>query len=91
MDEIEITWSTRSVPLDDCFWVRIEPAGHVTGSLQAVIGSEEITTPEQAHRRIVPRKRDRDRDIRKGYTHRLMTPEQWDRDAKPCLRGECDH
>ncbi|KAB8162948.1 hypothetical protein FH609_004270 [Streptomyces sp. 3MP-14] len=76
-----------TVPLTTCFWVRRTADGCAEGSLHG----EYAATPEQAHKEFVPRQRDRDRDQKAGYTHELVTREQWDATVMACLLGKCEH
>jgi hypothetical protein len=77
----------HAVPLKDCFWVRYEPDGCASGS---TLG-DEATSPEQAHERFTPTKRERAREEKAGYRHELVTHDRWDAEAKPCLLGKCQH
>lgn len=76
-----------TVPLDDCFWVRIDSAGCAFSS----ITGDMAATEEQAHKAFKPRQRDRDRDIRQGFTVRLLSHDQWRDQAAPCFYGKCAH
>lgn len=75
------------VELRDCFWVRYEPSGCASGSLLG----EFAATPEQAHQEFTSRKRDREREIRRGYRHELVDRDEWDATVKACLLGKCQH
>jgi hypothetical protein len=77
----------QTLALSDCFWVRADASGCVYGSLHG----DQVTNPDNAHKQFVPRQRDRDRDQRQGYTIRLLTREQWKRQAEPCFMGHCQH
>lgn len=75
------------VPLTDCFWVRFNADGCAYSSLHG----DMAATAEQAHRDLIPRQRDRDRDARLGYTIQLLTREQWREQAQDCFYGHCTH
>lgn len=81
----------QTLPLADCFWVRFDNTGCAVGSTRPVAGGDVIATAEQAHRDFQPRQRDRDRDDRRGYTHELLTREQWKIRARPCFLRQCQH
>lgn len=78
----------EAIPLADCNWVRYSPAGCAYSSVWA---GASTATAELAHREFVPLKRVRDREIRQGWTVRLLTPKQWQEQAKPCFYGDCEH
>lgn len=70
------------------FWVRYDPKGHAEGSLLAgMVGP----LAEDAHKHFTPRVRDRRREAAEGYTHLLLTSDEWDTKARPCLLGDCGH
>ncbi|MET9467394.1 hypothetical protein ABZY44_21825 [Streptomyces sp. NPDC006544] len=87
MSRLLVEIDGQTVPLTDCFWVRVDKSGCAYGSM---VG-HAAATPEQAHREFAPRARDRDRDVRQGYTIRLLTREQWRQQAQPCFLGQCVH
>lgn len=87
MIELLVQVDGQTVRLTDCFWVRVDQNGCAYGSM---VG-DAAATPEQAHREFAPRQRDRDRDVRQGYTIRLLTREQWRQHAQPCFLGQCEH
>lgn len=70
------------------FWIRIDPAGCVTGS-----ALEEFVGPlaEDAHKEFTPRIADRRREARQGWKHELVDHDEWVRRAQPCISGRCDH
>lgn len=76
-----------TMPLAGCFWVRFGPNDCAYSS----VWGDEAVDADQAHQRWVPRQRDRQRDIRRGYYIELLTREQWDAKAKPCFLGTCSH
>ncbi|MFG2328304.1 hypothetical protein ACGFMM_01625 [Streptomyces sp. NPDC048604] len=75
------------LPLAQCFWIHVAPNGCVCGSSHG----DQALTADDAHKVFRARQRDRDREIRDGWAMRLVTREQWDQQAKPCLMGECEH
>jgi len=70
------------------FWIRITPAGCVTGSVL-----EEYVGPlaEDAHKEFTTRVADRRREAREGWKHELVGHAEWVRRAEPCISGRCDH
>ena len=72
----------------DGFWIRIDPAGCVFGSVREdFVGS----LAEDAHKEFTPKVADRRREAAEGWRLELVGRNEWDRRAKPCLMGECDH
>lgn len=70
------------------FWVRYNPQGCAEGSaLAGYVGP----LAEDAHKQFTPRVRDRRREAAEGYTHVLLTADEWDTKARPCLLGQCEH
>ncbi|MFG3136048.1 hypothetical protein ACGFZA_07475 [Streptomyces sp. NPDC048211] len=76
-----------TVPLKDCFWVLSDPVGCAFASTIGPSAVEE----EAAHRELITRQRDRDRQTRQGWTVQLLSREQWRQKAQPCFLGRCDH
>ncbi|MFD3520483.1 hypothetical protein [Streptomyces sp. NPDC058653] len=70
------------------FWIRIAPDGCVHGSVH-----EEYVGPlaEDAHKEFTPRVADRRKEAAAGWQHQLVNGADWDRRAKPCLTGRCNH
>ena len=75
------------IPLSQCFWVYADPTGCVYGSSH---GNTAIN-PTEAHKDFTPKQRDRDRELKAGWTIRLVTRKQWDEQALPCIKGTCEH
>ncbi|WP_328941582.1 hypothetical protein OG259_07865 [Streptomyces sp. NBC_00250] len=75
------------LPLAQCFWIRSDANGCVYSSSH---GDTAVTAAE-AHKGFTPRQRDRDRDLKNGWTVRLVTKQQWKQQAEPCFRGTCEH
>ncbi|MEU2236118.1 hypothetical protein [Streptomyces vietnamensis] len=75
------------IPLSQCFWVRANPAGCVYSSSHG----DTAINPAEAHKDFTPRQRDRDRELKDGWTIRLVTREQWNEQAAPCIKGDCEH
>lgn len=70
------------------FWIRISPAGCVMGSaLQEYVGP----LAEDAHKQFTPRIKDRRREAAEGWRHELVNRAEWDRRAKSCMTGKCEH
>ncbi|WP_263165452.1 hypothetical protein [Streptomyces sp. SCSIO ZS0520] len=77
----------QQLPLARCFWVLADPNGCVYGSVHG----DQAVDAETAHRRLTRLQRDRDRQTRQGWTVQLLSPEQWDQQAKRCFLGTCQH
>ncbi|MEU6925505.1 hypothetical protein [Streptomyces sp. NPDC046631] len=70
------------------FWIRINPAGCVTGS---VLGNYVGPLVEDAHKEFTPRIADRRKEAATGWRHELIGHDEWTRRAQPCLTGRCQH
>ncbi|MBB4984961.1 hypothetical protein [Streptomyces nymphaeiformis] len=75
------------IPLSQCFWIRADRTGCVFSSSHG----DTAMTAADAHKDFTPRQRDRDRELKNGWTIRLVTRGQWDEQAKPCLMATCEH
>lgn len=74
-----------TVTLPDA-WLLVAPCGCIDGIRHAVINGEIIcATAEDAWASFTPRKRDRDREAREGYTLVAGTAEDWDRSRAGCI------
>lgn len=73
MTELLVQVDDQTVPLKDCAWVQSAPCGCIVALAMAASAGGLLATEEQAHKRLSPRKRDRDKDIRDGYVFRLIT------------------
>ncbi|MEU1433972.1 hypothetical protein ABZ438_07725 [Streptomyces sp. NPDC005786] len=80
-----------TLPLVDCFWVRVNSAGCAVGSVRPDLGDDLIATPQQAQREWSSTKRQQAKDEKHGMQHLLLSPKQWAEQAKPCFLGHCDH
>lgn len=70
------------------FWIRIAPNGCVTGSVYAsMVGDLQ----EDAHKEFTPKVADRRREASEGWRHERVDRAEWQRRARPCLLGECQH
>lgn len=66
----------KPVPLRSCDWVQTEKCGCIIAVAMAQLGDDVIAaTAEQAHKELVPTKRERDKDNRLGRTFTLMSHE----------------
>ncbi|MFI6653246.1 hypothetical protein ACIBI8_37360 [Streptomyces sp. NPDC050529] len=70
------------------FWIRIDPAGCVTGS---VLAGYVGLLAEDAHKEFTPRVADRRKEAAAGWRHELISHDEWTRRAQPCLTGQCSH
>lgn len=70
------------------FWIRITPAGCVTGSVHTdTVGH----LAEDAHREFTPLIANRRREAAEGYRYELVDSAEWSRRARPCLKNRCNH
>jgi hypothetical protein len=69
------------------FWIRVNPQGHVTGSL---VGSHAADS-EEAHKVFTEKETDRISEHRQGWLHVLVSLDAWSRMAEPCLKNVCHH
>lgn len=88
MSRLLVEIDGETVPLSDCFWIRANAAGCAYSSMWA---GASTASADLAYREFVPLKRDRDREVRQGWTVRLLTPAQWREQAAPCFNGKCEH
>lgn len=91
MADLMVQIGDQMVPLTDCFWVRANSEGCAVGSVRPDLGEELIATPQQAQREWSSTKRQQAKDEKHGMQHLLLSPQQWDEQAKPCLLGCCSH
>lgn len=70
------------------FWIRIDPVGHVVGSVYASVVGD---LAEDAHKQFTPKVTDRRREASEGYQHERVERGEWQRRARPCLLRECRH
>lgn len=71
------------------FWIRINPAGCVTGSVYP--SALKTDTTDGAHKEFTPRAADRRRETAEGWRHERVDGDEWNRRAKPCFTGHCRH
>lgn len=69
-------------------WIRIAPSGCVYGTVR-----EDSVGPlaEGAHKEFTPRVADRRTEAAAGWRHELIDDTEWERRARPCITGNCDH
>jgi hypothetical protein len=91
MADLMVQIGGQTIPLADCFWIRANSQGCAVGSVRPDLGDDFIATPQQAQREWSPTKRQRASDERRGMQHLLLSPQQWDEQAKPCFYGRCQH
>lgn len=65
------------VPLKDCSWVQTMACGCICTVATAAYADVAYATEQQIHEETEPLKRDRDRQIKNGFTWKLMTFEQY--------------
>ncbi|WP_030755497.1 hypothetical protein [Streptomyces sp. NRRL F-5135] len=56
----------------DCYWIQSAPCGCLVSLTVTTTAKGELRTAEEAHKRLVPSKRERDEDIRNGLTWALV-------------------
>jgi hypothetical protein len=87
MPDLMVQIDDQTVPLTRCKWVLLDPAGCAFSSSTG----DSFVDAEQAHKPWKPRQRDRDRQIRQGWTVQLVTNDAWSTDIAPCFYGTCEH
>ena len=75
------------LPLAKCCWIQEDTCGCVVAVLTAAAGDEILATAEEAHKHLVPLKRERDKEVRDGFTFRLITMAHYRSDIS--RRWEC--
>jgi hypothetical protein len=65
------------VPLKDCAWVQTMACGCICSVATAAYDDVAYATEQQIHEHTVPLKRDRERQVRHGFTWQLITFEQY--------------
>jgi hypothetical protein len=91
MPDLMVQIDGQAFRLTDCFWVRTNSQGCAVGSVRPDLGDDLIATPQQAQREWSRTKRQRASDAKHGMQHLLLSPAQWDTEAKPCFYGRCQH
>ncbi|MEV4970624.1 hypothetical protein [Streptomyces scopuliridis] len=74
--------------LTDCYWIQTAPCGCLVSLTTTTTAKGELRTAEDAHKRLVPSKRERDEDNRKGFTWSAMPKAEYH--AGPARQWECD-
>ncbi|MFF0777037.1 hypothetical protein [Streptomyces sp. NPDC003720] len=77
MPDLAVVIGRRNTPLTDCYWIQSAPCGCIasltTTTKPRGRGVNVLETAEQAHRHMVPLKRERDDENRRGFTWQLVT------------------
>lgn len=81
MTALKVEIGGRNVPLTDCYWIQSAPCGCLV-SLTTTTKSKGKTvkvlaTAEEAHQHLVPAKRERDDENRRGFTWQLVTKDRY--------------
>ncbi|MFF7184658.1 hypothetical protein ACFZAR_05365 [Streptomyces sp. NPDC008222] len=92
MPELKVEIDGRLLPLTSCYWIQSAPCGCVVSlTTTAKLKGKTVkvlATAEQAHAHLVPSKRERDDDNRRGFTWGLVAKTRYhDEIAKS---WECD-
>lgn len=69
-------------------WIRIAPNGCIRGSVHEDFVGQ---LAEDAHKEFTPLIKDRRREATEGWRHELISLDEWDRRARACLTGRCQH
>lgn len=77
MNELMVVIDGTPVPLKDCSWVQTMACGCICTVATAAYDDVAYATEQQIHEHTAPTKRERDRDIKRGFTWELMTFEQY--------------
>jgi hypothetical protein len=80
-------FADRTVPLESCFWVLVNPSGHVVAS----VGGAAFRSPEAMHAAFTPQPSYRAREQRAGWRVELLRRSQWRQVAAACVFGYCRH
>lgn len=91
MPDLMVQIDGETFPLVNCFWVRVNAVGCAVGSVRPDLYADLIATPQQAQREWSSTKRQQAKDEKHGMQHLLLSPKQWNEQAKPCLVGRCGH
>lgn len=67
----------KPIPLIDCSWVQTMACGCICSVATAAYADVAYATEQQIHEHTEPLKRERDRQIKNGFTWELMTFEQY--------------
>lgn len=77
MDDLTATVDGQTVRLTDFFWIQSAPCGCLvsltTTTKPTSKGAKVLATADQAHQHLVPLKRERDDDNRRGFTWALVS------------------
>lgn len=65
------------VPLKDCSWVQTMACGCICTVATAAYDDVAYATEQQIHEHTTPLKKERERDIKRGFTWELITFEQY--------------
>jgi hypothetical protein len=77
MPELMAVIDGKPVPLTDCSWVQTMACGCICSVATAAYGDVAYATEQQIHEQTTPLKRDRDRDVKRGFTWELLTFEDY--------------
>jgi hypothetical protein len=79
------------VPLTDCSWVQTMACGCICSVATAAYSDVAYATEQQIHEHTTPLKRERDRDIKRGFTWELITFEQYRARYDCPVAWKCKH
>ena len=77
MTVLNVEIDGRMVPLTACYWIQSAPCGCLVALTTTTKPKGQtvkvLATAERAHEHLVPSKRERDDETRRGYTWQLVT------------------
>lgn len=81
MPELKVDADGNTVPLTDCYWIQSAPCSCIVAltTTTKLKGKavKVLATAEEAHQHMVPSKRERDDDNRRGYTWQPVTKDRY--------------
>lgn len=88
MAELKVEIDGQMVALTDCYWRQTAPCGCTVSMVTTTDARGRVmATAEDAHKRLVPLKRERDDDNRRGFVWGLVTKERYHAEIAP--QWEC--
>lgn len=92
MTELNVEIDGRTIPLTACYWIQSAPCGCLVSLTTTTKPNGKtvkvLATAEQAHAHLVPSKRERDDENRRGYTWSLVAKDRYH--AELANGWECD-
>lgn len=81
MPELKVEIDGRNVSLTSCYWIQSAPCGCLVSLTTTTKPKGKtvkvLATAEQAHQHLVPSKRERDDENRRGFIWQLVTKDRY--------------